>query len=236
MKNKLIYPIKCFLCGYAMCVPGLSGGSVAILLGIYKNMMEIAGTFISKPKKYFIPLIVTGVSCLAGAFLFSLFPGKYAADHENAFLILSAVIVTVSLPFYIKNSAIKRLSLNSCFYILAGAASLAVTDIILHAGNAPADQSFGAFSYFLAGFVLSVSLVLPGISFPYMLAFIGIYGEVITAARCLDMTVLLPLGLGTALGIIALSKFILNIMEKYTYQTDCCLLGFTAASAIVIFI
>ncbi|NCA93527.1 DUF368 domain-containing protein, partial [bacterium] len=52
----------------------------------------------------------------------------------------------------------------------------------------------------------------------------------------LDMSVLLPLGMGTVLGIIALSKCILKIMEKYTFQTDCFLLGFTAASVIVIFL
>ncbi|MDD4125402.1 MAG: DUF368 domain-containing protein, partial [Eubacteriales bacterium] len=95
--------------------------------------------------------------------------------------------------------------------------------------------TFGVFSYFLAGFILSVSLILPGISFPYMLAFIGIYGNVMTAFNRFDTAVLLPLGIGTIFGIIALSKFILKIMEKYTFETDCFLLGFTAASVTVIF-
>ncbi|NCA93394.1 DUF368 domain-containing protein, partial [bacterium] len=189
MKRKFVYLLKCSICGYAMCVPGLSGGSMAILLGIYKNMMEIAGCFISKPKKYIKSLLATGISCLFGVFAFSLFPGKYAASHEKAFLIASAVIVAISLPFYIKNSTIKKISTKAILYISAGAASLILIDIILNVGNTPANQSFGLFSYFLAGFVLSVSLILPGISFPYMLAFIGIYGNVITATNSLDMSV-----------------------------------------------
>ncbi|MDD4124332.1 MAG: DUF368 domain-containing protein, partial [Eubacteriales bacterium] len=230
MKNELKYCFKCFICGFAMCVPGLSGGSMAILLGIYKNMMEIAGGFISKPKKYLKSLFVTGISCFAGAVLFTLLPGRYAAAHENAFLIASAVIVALSLPFYIKNSAIKHLNIKALLYITAGSAALFVINIILNSGNIPANQTFGVFSYFLAGFILSVSLILPGISFPYMLAFIGIYGNVMTAFNRFDTAVLLPLGIGTILGIIVLSKFILKIMEKYTFETDCFLLGFTAAS------
>ncbi|NLN55952.1 MAG: DUF368 domain-containing protein [Clostridiales bacterium] len=236
MAFNVVYLIKCLLCGFAMCVPGLSGGSMAILLGIYKAMMEIAANFLSKPRKYFFPLLVTGLSCAGGVLLFVIFPGRLTAEYEKAFVLASAVIVGVSLPFYIKNSAIKRINLKAFLYIAAGGIALFLIDLILHFGNSPTDQNFGVFSYFLAGFVNSVSLILPGISYPYMLAFMGIYGKVISAVSGLDFAVLLPLGLGTVSGIILLSRAALKIMEKYPLETDCFLLGFTAFSVILILI
>jgi putative membrane protein len=209
---------------------------MAILLGIYKDMMEIAANFISKPFKMLKPLIMTGAFCFSGALAFSLIPCRYAASHESAYIIASALIVAVSLPFYIKNSAIRKVSFKTLLYVFSGAASLTLIDIILNSGNVPANQSFDLFSYFLAGFVLSVSLILPGISFPYMLAFIGIYGNVMNAVNTFDMLVLLPLGFGIVLGVVMLSRSILKIMEKYTLETDCFLLGFTVSSVIAVFI
>lgn len=236
MKKPIAYAAKCVLCGFAMCVPGLSGGSMAILLGIYKNMMEIASSFLIKPKKYLLPLVITGFSCLVGVVLWSIFPGRLSAEYENVFIIASAVIVAASLPFYIKNSKIKKLTPKGLLYTAAGGVAVTAIDIILRSGNSPQNQSFGFLAYFLAGFVLSVSLILPGISYPYMLAFIGIYGRVISAINSLELAVLLPLGLGTALGIVALAKSILKIMEKFPFETDCFLLGFTALSTVLIFI
>lgn len=233
MKKNLTYAALCLVCGYAMCVPGLSGGSVAILLGIYKKMMEIAAGFLTKPKKYLFPLLVTGAFCLCGAFLFSFFPGKYAETHERAFTVASAVMVAFSLPFYIKNSKIKRLNAKALFYIVLGVVLVLCADLALHAKSSPVNQGFGPLSYFLAGFVLSAALVLPGISYPYMLSFIGIYGAVMGAAATFDMQILLPLGLGTVIGIVALSKGILKVMENFAFETDSCLLGFTVASAAV---
>ncbi|MFA6730614.1 MAG: DUF368 domain-containing protein [Eubacteriales bacterium] len=232
------YCFKCFACGFAMCVPGLSGGSMAVLLGIYKELLEIASSFVSKPRKYLKPLAFTGVFCVLGALAFSFFPGRYAANHEDILLIFAAVVVAASLPFYIKNSQIikRKFGAKGGLLILLGAASIVLIELAITSATGEAGAGFGVFSYFLAGFILTVSLVLPGISFPYMLGFIGVYGKVITAVNEFDLSILFPLGAGLALGVVTLSKYLLLVMEKLSYETDCFLLGFTAASALVIFI
>lgn len=229
-----IYLLKCFICGFAMTMPGMSGGSTAILLGIYGEMMEIAANILKNIKKYIIPLILTGISACSGILIFSLTIGKLAESHEKAFTIASAIIVIISLPFFIYNSSIKRIKLKNVFLMIGGFVSLTGIELLLRSCNI-GNFSSSLITVFIAGLVLSVALILPGISFTYMLYFFGMYTDTMNAISNFEIGYIAALGIGVVGGILLFSNVLKKLMDRFPVYSDCFLAGFTLASAILLF-
>lgn len=232
MKNALMLSFKCFLCGFAMCFPGMSGGSVAVMLGIYKTMTSCVSGLFGDLRNNIPKLANIALSCLLGWVLFAFTLGKYARIDNAAFLIFGQCIISVCCAAYFYKSLKKYSHIEKktkIISLLSGACALIVIELLLvntrldvHAGN--------AIVLIICGLSLSLALILPGVSFSYMLLFIGIYDKVMSAVAAFDIGYLAPVAIGCAAGILVFSRVIDKLIQKYPAGSDFFIIGFTAAS------
>ena len=238
MKNtSILNIIKGMFVGGSMLIPGVSGGSMAIILGIYDELICSVSSFF-KNKKDNMKLLVT---FMAGAFIGIILFAKpllYLTDKYTfpmMYFFIGAVIG--SIPMIYKKAEIKRVSIQSILYIVLGMIIVFLISLIPKE-LFEIDLSNGIQDYILlmiTGIVVAVALVLPGISVSYMLLVLGMYEETIRAIDEFYFPYLLPLGIGLLLGIVFMTKILERAMTLYSKATYLIILGFVMGSVAEVF-
>lgn len=235
LKQHIGYFIKGIIIGASMLLPGVSGGTMAILLNIYDELIVAVGSFLKNKRKSFFLLLVVAVGGILGAVLFAN-PILYltnAFPKPMRFFFLGAILA--SFPMLIKKAELKKFRVKHCLYPLLGIASLAGIALM------PADffsSSMGIIEWallFLAGFFCAVALVLPGISVSFVLLLFGLYEPVMQSIQQVDLLYLLPIGIGGMIGIIGTTKVLEKILKFYAQQTYLVIIGFLVGSVVDVF-
>ena len=238
-----------FLLGLGSILPGVSGGTLAISMGIYDKLLEHAGNFFSHIKesvRYLFPIAVgMGVAMLAGVigleFLFERF-------ELQANLLFIGLILGSFPKIYGK---VRNVDLRPGYVICALVFFFGVvgsslvhdvwgTEAVLEVGILPALQLF------LVGIVAAATMVIPGVSGSMILLLLGYYKPILAQAegileaafalRIADMVsfalLLLPFGLGLACGIVLVSKITLWLFEHLESYVYFAILGLLLATPI----
>lgn len=224
--------IKGVVVGGTMLVPGVSGGSMAIILGIYDDLIYSVSSFMKHKLASLKFLILFSLGGALGMFLFSR-PILYMIEtfpKPTLYFFMGAVLGSV--PMIFKKSELKGFSIRGLCYIVAGAVIvLAISFIPAVGADTDLEANFtGMLFLALAGFIAAVALVLPGISVSYLLLILGLYDETVTAISQMYMPFLLPLGIGLVLGIIMTTKILEKAMTEYPQPTYLMILGFVLGS------
>ncbi len=224
--------VKGLIIGGTMLVPGVSGGSMAIILGIYDELVSSVSSFMKSKRKHFLFLLVFGVSGLVGMFLFSKPLLRLIEAYPMPMLYFFMGAVAGGVPLIFKQSQLKRFSVRGLFYVLLGLAIvLGLAVIPVSGGQSAMDADLKGILYLaLAGFIAAVALVLPGISVSYLLLVMGLYDELMRAISQFYMPFLIPLGVGLILGIILTTKILEKAMNSYPQPTYLIILGFVLGS------
>ena len=237
MKNNISTFLKGLTVGGTMLVPGVSGGSIAMILGIYEKLITSVSSFNKKKAENFLFLLIFVIGAGLGMIIFAkpLLTLIEAYPKPMLFGILGAV--AGGLPMLYKEAGIKNFSFSYLLYILLGIV------IVLGISALPANlidtnitHDFVHIMLLLAaGFILAIALVLPGISVSYLLLLLGLYEQTINAISTFDMLFLLPLALGVFLGIVSITKTLEKAMNEYSAPTYLIILGFVLGSMISAF-
>lgn len=220
-----------------MLVPGVSGGSMAIILGIYDDLIYSVSSFMKHKGASLRFLILFSAGGILGMFLLSR-PILYLLDEftmPTLYFFMGAVIGSV--PMIFSKSELKKFSIRGLFYVIAGIAVVVAISFIPASGSESsldADLT-GMLFLALAGFVAAIALVLPGISVSYLLLIMGLYDETVTAISQVYMPFLLPLGIGLILGIVLTTKILEKAMTEFPQPTYLMILGFVLGSLAEVF-
>lgn len=229
---------KGIVIGISTLVPGVSGGTMAIVLGLYDKLISSISNFFKDIKNNIIFLGVLGVGAAVGVFGFSAVITYLLDNIRFVMIFLFLGIIIGGLPVLVKRAEINKITPKSATLFFVGAIivvamSLFETTVVnLASGVGFINMLFMV----IAGFITAVALVLPGISGSFFLLTIGLYELTTTAVAERNLTYLLPFALGVALGIILTTKVIENLMKKYKSGTYIVILGFVAGSVIMLFI
>ena len=228
-----LYAVKCFSCGFAMCFPGLSGASTASLLGIYGDLLEIPFLFLRSPKRTAAKLAISLISLFSGIVLFYFVFSDAACTHPKAFLYAGSLITALGLPPYIKRSGLigTRLTFPCMLYVSLGVL-LPCSEKLLESCHINVGTSSSPLLLILCGVFLSVSLILPGISFSYMLSFLGLYGRLIADIKQNVFMPPLLLVLGITAGTLIFSSALSRFMKTHGKESDCFIIGFIVSALI----
>lgn len=228
---------KGFIIGATMIVPGVSGGTMAMILGIYDRLISAVSSFCKDPRDNFGFLVRFTLSAGLGLFLFSAPLSWLLENYEVPTLYFFIGAVIGGIPLIEKKSEVKRIDINATLYFLIGA--LAVT---LISGlpqnlfqNTTVVGASGWIMIILAGIVSAIALILPGISFSHFLLILGLYEQLLTAIRNLEFNFLIPLAIGVLTGIVLFSKILEHVMERYPKAIYLLILGFIIGSIAQIF-
>ncbi len=270
--------IKGIVVGIATLVPGVSGGTMAIVVGIYDRLIHSVSSFFKDWKKNTLFLFQVGAGVLLGILLFNrlmlialdampyvmsyLFMGiiigglpvlykkamsigaeKSGGMHKSGGVDTSAVANKVGTNKFAtyksdtyKSDTYKFKITDIIFLVIGFGTVLLMTSepdavITLASGDSLLSYLF----LILAGVILAIALVLPGISFSFMLLVLGMYDITLKAIQDFNIPYLIPLGLGVAAGTFATARIIENLLAKHTRKTYMLIIGFVLGSLLEVF-
>lgn len=221
-----------FITGSVMAVPGISGGSAAMIIGVYDDLLRAVSRCFSEPRRN-IPLLlrfalggILGLFLMAGAISRLL---TTPAEVPVRFLFLGAV--AGGIPAIFRKAGVRRLNASGLVLILSGAAAVLLLASLPEGLFTPGERGFGDMALqFTGGVLLAAALVLPGISASHFLYMLGIYDAVMEKLSTLDLIPLLPLAAGTVLGIFLTARLIETLFQRHQAGTFLVILGFMLAS------
>ncbi len=221
-----------FITGSVMAVPGISGGSAAMVIGVYDDLLRAVSRCFSVPRRN-IPLLlrfalggILGLFLMAGAISWLL---TTPAEVPVRFLFLGAV--AGGIPAIFRKAGVRRLNASGLVLILSGAAAVLLLASLPEGLFTPGERGFADMALqFTGGVLLAAALVLPGISASHFLYMLGIYDAVMEKLSTLDLIPLLPLAAGTVLGIFLTARLIETLFQRHQAGTFLVILGFMLAS------
>jgi putative membrane protein len=236
-KKDLEIVVKGFVIGSSMSVPGVSGGTMAILLGIYDKLIGAISNFLKDFKNNLLLLVKFCIG--AGAGIGSLaFVIKWMLESfplPVSFFFLGAVIG--GIPALYKKTKESKIKVSSVIYFLSGLAIVIAIGFI-PTGNFSISSGSGLGHYvmlFITGVIIALALILPGISTSHMLLVLGMYDAMLNAITEFDVVYIGILGITTVIGIFLITKPLEWTMNKFPHQTYCIIIGFVLGSTYEIF-
>ena len=227
---------KGLIVGGTMLVPGVSGGSMAMILGIYDHLIMAVSSFFKSKRKNFFFLLAFSLGGLLGILLFAKPLSLLLNRFPMAMMYFFMGAVVGSVPMMVKKTKTKEFSIRYPVYVIFGFITVILLGMLPITGVDGADGGLALFlGMILAGFIAAVALVLPGISVSYMLLMLGLYDTTIEAITTFNLAFLFPLGLGLVLGIVLTTKLLEKALYVHPKPTYYIILGFILGSLVEIF-
>ncbi len=237
--------IALFLKGLAMgaanVIPGVSGGTIALITGIYERLinaikqcdLHAVKFLLARNWKAFWQHIDGQWLCiLLGGFALSIITlarlfEYLLAEHERNTMAFFFGLIVLSVVYVAKR--VTRWDTTAFIALLAGII-IAVAIALL----APASENDSTFYVFLCGVMAISSMILPGLSGSFVLIMMGNYALVLSAINTFSLNILIPLALGCGFGLIAFSHILAWVFKRYANQTLALMTGFVVGSLVVI--
>lgn len=224
-----------FLIGLGIVVPGISGGLIAMILGVYEPIIEI----MAKPwenwrtnLKLLIPIILGAVGCL---FLFGRALEYLFKSYPLLTLYFFFGLIIGSLPVAIKTANREGFISSNIFSFILGLGTFFLVVGFLKIGGVGNVFPENIIGTMLEGALVAVGLVIPGLSASFLLIAFGLYEKILSALVHFQFSILIPLSMGFIPAMLLVSKGI-HWLFKYKYgHTSYVILGILIGSLFLAF-
>lgn len=233
--------IKGVAMGAANVIPGVSGGTIALITGIYERLINALKSFDLKAVKLLfrgkigdlikhIDLIFL-ISVLFGVALSVITLSKLLGYlFENYPVLLWAFFFGLILAsIYFVGKAVKKWGFQSILFLLIGVFIASAISFLT-----PANENASAYYLFICGIVVICSMILPGLSGSFVLIIMGNYFLLLNAVTDMNLGVLIPTILGCVIGLIAFSHLLSWVFAKFHDISIASLTGFILGSLIIL--
>lgn len=243
MKN-VILAIKGFFIGLANIIPGVSGGTLALTLGIYEKLIGCISHFFKNLKeniKFILPIGIGAViAILTSSHLISFCLDNYVLPTILFFI--GAILG--GLPMLIKKVSGHKITISNIIIFLI-TFGIIILLLFLNSETEVSFQNMNIIDYlllFVVGVVASATMVIPGVSGSAVLMTIGYYKPILNIVKNLtdfsslgsNLAILIPFGLGVLVGILLIAKVLEFLFKNFEVKTYYGVLGFIVASIIAI--
>ena len=220
------------LIGLGAVLPGISGGVLSVIFGIYKPIMEL----LSNPFKNFkthvpklIPVIIGGVIGFLGvANILSFFLEKYPDPSVCVFIGL----ITGMLPSLFREAGEQGRSKGS--YISMAVCMCVIFTLLIGLQMTSIEVAPNFFWYLFCGFCLALSIIAPGMSFSTLLMPLGLYTPFIDGIGPFDMGILIAGGIGALVPVFCLAKAVNALFDNYYSIAFHGIIGIVIAATVMI--
>lgn len=243
--------LKGMVIGIANIIPGVSGGTMAVAMGIYDKIIHAATHLFSefkKSMKVLLPILIGAVIAIVVVARVIEFAFDKAPIQTNLFFI---GLILGSLPMMTQQVKGKKIQIS---HIISFVLFFAVVIAFACMGEGEEKAAvltislIGALKLFGVGVIAAATMVIPGISGSMMLMLMGYYNPVLKTINSFvsnladgnitglvhDCGILVPFGIGVVVGIFAIAKVIEKIFEKFPMQAYWAIIGLIVASPIAI--
>lgn len=229
------------LIGFGAILPGVSSGVFCVIFGIYESLISCISNFFKDIRRNFSFLFPIGLGAFVGIIFFGNIIKYFFLAYNNysCYAFIGLILGTIpalyrqaciGYPKFIDIKKIIPIFLSFLFGII-----LIIIEKYFNLNLLVSSLATNTWYLIFAGFVMSVGIVVPGISNTVILMCLGVYTQYITAIANIDLSILLPLSIGLFFGCILWVKIIKYLFEKHHQITSFCIIGFTLGSVFVLF-
>ncbi|WP_026675294.1 DUF368 domain-containing protein [Alkalihalobacterium bogoriense] len=222
--------------GITETVPGISGSTVAMILGIYERLIYSLSILTTKHRKEALPFLFTFGTGMVVGFALSIFIINYLLSYYRTPTLMFFIGIIVGfLPYLWKetvNHSKNKLNIKH-YLIMFLFLSIVVIGQFLSGMNQIDLNNLSIADYLfftIAGFIASTALVLPGISGALILTILGIYEIATASLLSFDLPIIGAIGSGVVLGVLLTSKLIRYLLTNYTVETYAAMIGLVSGS------
>ena len=220
------------LIGVGAVLPGISGGVLCVVFGIYKPIMELLSSPIKKCKTHvprLLPVIVGAVLGFLGvAKVLAFFLERYPDQSVCLFVGL----IGGMLPSLFREAGEQGRTRGSWVSLAVAFVVVLALLLSLNVLSVNIVPSFGW--YLFCGFCMALSIIAPGMSFSTLLMPLGLYTPLVDGIGNLDFGVLVPAGIGAVVTIVCLAKAINALFTHFYSCAFHAIVGIVIAATLVI--
>ncbi len=237
--------------GIANIIPGVSGGTMMVAMGLYDRLIHAITHLKSELKeslKLLVPILLgAAIAIVALSRLFEFLLDTYPIPTNFAF----CGLIAGSLPFILKKVKGHKVTVSRMIPAIIFFAIVILMAVMGETGGADADVSFGlvnVIKLLLVGIIAAATMVIPGVSGSMMLMLLGYYDTILRSINsfmdaliAFDIQgllvytgILFPFGIGVLIGIFLIAKMIEYIFSKAEIHAYYAILGLITASPIAI--
>lgn len=226
---------KGILIGAGCILPGISSGVLCVIFGIYEKLIDsILNFFTDIPKnfRFLFPFVIgggIGVILFSKILQFLLY--KFPMQTKSIFigLILGGVVMLfkqmdVKEKFKVKNLFCLLVSLLLGIVMVFVESEIGIDTV----------ENVSFFYLILCGFLMSIGIVVPGVSNTIILMLMGVYSLYLSSVSSLYFPILIPMAIGLFFGCLIFMKIIKFLLNKFYVQTMFSIIGFTLGSILVL--
>lgn len=243
--------VRGIIIGIANAIPGVSGGTMMVSMGIYDDIIGCVNNLFSNIKKSILTLlpyvIGMGVGIVGLSYGIEYFLTHFSLQTSMIFIGL----ILGGLPVILEKVKGKKLGGSNVIIFLIFFCLVIGLQIIgggEDTGNVLTPSVLEAVKLFFIGVIAAATMVIPGVSGSMVLMLLGYYYPVITTittfmdgvfafditAIIMSCAILVPFGIGVVVGIFAIAKLIEMLLSKHETLTYCGILGLVIASPFVV--
>lgn len=233
----IIYGI---ILGISNVIPGVSAGTMAVVLNIYDDLLNAASLKKEHLRKNLMFLAAVGMGAVIGIILFS---NAITILFERYNLITNFLFIGIiigSIPMVISNAKEgQKICLKNWIPFVI---TLGIMIIITLTKDTQSNvlilrhvNTSTALWLVLAGAISAFSMIIPGISGSFIMLTLGVYTSVITAVSEFNLRILIPIAIGIIVGIILGVKIVKILLARYNQATYMAILGLVIGSVLVIY-
>ena len=218
--------------GSTMTVPGVSGGTMAVVVDVYEDLLRAINEILLEPKKhvFFLLQFITGAGI--GFVVFARLITTLLENTATGAItrLFFCGIVLGGIPLLVHKANVHKIKWNHIICLISGAAIVYVM-ALLPQGILIAESGVKFFLLqFMAGIIIAIALVLPGISVTHVLFVMGLYEIILEKIYELQFSSLIPLALGVVIGILLTTRLLEKGLKRFPEEMYMVIVGFVAAS------
>ncbi|PRO65007.1 DUF368 domain-containing protein [Alkalicoccus urumqiensis] len=231
-----------FMMGICDIIPGVSGGTMALILGIYEQFIRAVSGFFSREwKRHLGFLLPLGAGMIAAIVALSnIINLLLEAFEQETFFLFTGLLIGI-LPLLIREGRFRQsFTIRHAFLIIGMAVFAYLVGAQAAADESSAAMQLGASNswyFFISGWLASMAMLLPGVSGAFVLLLLGVYTTATDALSITnpDFAVIALVGSGVIVGFILSSKGIRWMFHRYPTYTYASIIGLILGAAVVIF-
>ena len=234
--------------GVSNIIPGVSGGTMAVSMGIYDRVIYAVNNLFKQFKKNFKDLLPIIIGVLVGLFAFAALIGTLLGTKSEEIPITRLPtnfafigLILGGLPAIYKRVNMKSAGIPGILLFLVFLALVVVLPLLIPPEERTVDRSIGTILLMIPlGAIASSTMVIPGISGSMILMLLGYYNSVINAMTDLrggdwsSLAILLPYVIGLLVGIVFIAKLMNFLLKRHGALTFCAIFGLVIGSPVAL--
>lgn len=226
--------------GVANVIPGVSGGTIAVLVGAYDRLIESLADFFSRSPRWlgsFIFLLRIALGAIIGILLFIRVINYAFAHFETPATLFFVGLVLGSVPVLYSLAGTRRPSVPAVIAFIAAAAAVTAMGVLQPEAAGTAITSINPTTIpilLVTGAFGLAAMIIPGVSGAFILLALGQYDTLRFAVDQLNIAVLAVFFAGGVIGLLSVSKLIRFLLHRFHHVTYFGILGLVFGSAITL--